>query len=468
MKIQSMKKLFFILSFFLPIVVSAQPWYKSSPSDYMWKNVGNADFSNGGVYFTCLAFNPINGQPYVAYNDWNDENKASMMTYDGTDWLYVGNPGFSAWVTWYESLAFSPAGQPYVAFKDDQFQPWGRATVMKFDGTNWVNVGNAGFSAGGSWCTSLAFSPSGEPYVAYGDYGNSYKATVMKFDGVSWITVGNAGFSAGLADYTSLAFSQSGEPYVAYSDSGNLWKATVMKYDGSNWVNVGSDGFSPGVADYTSLAFSPSGEPFVAFSDRSISRKAVVMKFDGTNWLYLGNAGFSAGGAYHQSLAFGPSGQPYVAFVDSSNSHKATLMKFDGTNWVNIGNSGFSAGTANYPSLAFSQSGEPYVAFEDEVSNNGATVMKYDSVYVGIKNQQNEGLLIYPNPTSKDITIDFNSNKNDLKYIDVYNTNGEAVLKTQSFQDRITLNVEAFPEGVYIVRFRTESSNWAGKFCKKD
>jgi len=37
----------------------------------------------------------------------------------------------------------------------------------------WVNVGNAGFSAG--YCTnvSLAFSPSEQPYVAYIDDGNN-------------------------------------------------------------------------------------------------------------------------------------------------------------------------------------------------------------------------------------------------------------------------------------------------------
>ena len=33
-------------------------------------------------------------------------------------------------------------------------------------------------------CTSLAFSPAGQPYVAYEDYGTDFKATVMKYDSV--------------------------------------------------------------------------------------------------------------------------------------------------------------------------------------------------------------------------------------------------------------------------------------------
>jgi hypothetical protein len=41
-----MKNLFYILMFLFPVVAGAQQgWYKSSPLDYMWQNVGNAGFS---------------------------------------------------------------------------------------------------------------------------------------------------------------------------------------------------------------------------------------------------------------------------------------------------------------------------------------------------------------------------------------------------------------------------------------
>ena len=91
----------------------------------------------------------------------------------------------------------------------------------------WMNVGNANFSLGEADYTGLAFSPSGEPYVAYKDYGSSQKVTVMKYNGTNWVNVGNAGFSSGEVSYTSLAFNPSGEPYVAYVDYGSSYKATV-------------------------------------------------------------------------------------------------------------------------------------------------------------------------------------------------------------------------------------------------
>jgi hypothetical protein len=102
---------------------------------------------------------------------------------------------------------------------------------MKFDGTNWINVGSAGFSKGESDYISLAFSPTGQPYVAYEDYGNSQKATVMKFDGSNWVNVGNADFSKGSAQGTNLAFSPSGVPYVSFKDYEEQARVTVMKYD---------------------------------------------------------------------------------------------------------------------------------------------------------------------------------------------------------------------------------------------
>ena len=57
-----MKKLFYILFFLFPVVVFAQqPWYKYSPLDYTWKNVGNAGFSAGEADYTSLAFSPSGG-----------------------------------------------------------------------------------------------------------------------------------------------------------------------------------------------------------------------------------------------------------------------------------------------------------------------------------------------------------------------------------------------------------------------
>jgi type IX secretion system substrate protein len=338
-----------------------------------WLNVVNPGFSAGYASYTSLAFDN-NGIPFVAYRDYGNSKKATVMKFDGNSWVNVGNPGFSAGEVLYTSLAFDNDGIPFVAYRD--YGNSKKATVMKFDGNSWVNVGNPGFSAGGVYSTSLAFDNNGIPFVAYSDKGNSKKATVMKFDGNSWVNVGNPGFSAGDVSYTSLAFDNNGTPFVAYKDFENSDKATVMKFDGNSWVNVGNPGFSAGGGSYTSLAFDNNGIPFVAYKDYGNSGKATVMKFDGNSWVNVGNPGFSAGSADYTSLAFDNNGTPFVAYKDFENSDKATVMKFDGNSWVNVGNPGFSAGSAYYTSLAFDNNGIPFVAYSEGAYSNKATVMK--------------------------------------------------------------------------------------------
>jgi hypothetical protein len=85
---------------------------------------------------------------------------------------------------------------------------------------------------------SLALSLRGQPYVAYQDLANSEKATVMKFTGTAWVNVGDSAFSIGAVEYTSLAFSPSGTPYVGYRDDGISENATVMKFDTLNTTGI--------------------------------------------------------------------------------------------------------------------------------------------------------------------------------------------------------------------------------------
>lgn len=459
-----MKKLCYLLLFMFPAVAfSQQPWYNYSPTDYAWKNVGDAGFSQCGVAFVSLAFNPTNGTPYVAFQDEITGQKATVMKFDGTHWVNVGNADFTAGEADDISLAFDPSGDPCISFVDCANSY--KATVMKFDGVNWVTIGPVGFSAGYVGSTSLAFSPSGQPYVGYADAGYSLSITVMKYDGNNWINVGNPGFSAGRSFDSRLVFSPSGQPYIAYVDFTSN-KVTVMKFDGT-WETVGNVGFSAGEADYLSFAINNSGVPYVSYSDfeNYPSQEITVMKFDGMNWVNVGNPGFSGGGTAYTSLAFSPSdGEPYVAFVDLAHAQHATVMKFNGTEWVTVGNTGFSAQKASYPSLAFSPTGQPYVAYGDyQFSYSRATVMKYDTVSVGINEQQESRIKLYPNPATEYVTI-----ATPLKsQLTISNINGQQFISLQTTKPDTQLDISSLPSGVYIVRVTSEKSVALRKFIKQ-
>ena len=197
-----------------------------------WILVGNAGFSRGYAYDPSLAINSKTKELYVAYVDLDNGSKVSVQNFflnGGTGWGFVGAVGFSLQPADYVSIALDSAGTPYVACSEGSGR---RATVRKFVGGTWIEVGNPLFSAGPAVYLSLALDSTGTPWVAYQDEALGGKATVQKFVSASggWTVVGNAGFSAGPAFFTSLALDSTGTPFVAYTDGNAGEKATVQKY----------------------------------------------------------------------------------------------------------------------------------------------------------------------------------------------------------------------------------------------
>ena len=92
------------------------------------------------------------------------------------------------------------------------------------------------------WCI-LLFLSSGSLYAQQ----NQAAFSPLNY---MWLNVGIENFSGGEADYTSLAFSPAGQPYVAYKDYVNLKKASVKKFNGTSWIDVGIPGFSAGESSY--------------------------------------------------------------------------------------------------------------------------------------------------------------------------------------------------------------------------
>ena len=79
-----MKKLFTFLFLLTTLLSSAQSWV----------NTGTAGFSAGGSNYTCIATDGTT--PYVFFLDQGNGFKGSVMKFNGTAWVYVGTPGFTA------------------------------------------------------------------------------------------------------------------------------------------------------------------------------------------------------------------------------------------------------------------------------------------------------------------------------------------------------------------------------------
>jgi hypothetical protein len=341
-----------------------------------WTAVGTEGFSADIANDHSLAFHPTSNEPYVAYTDYGNSGKATVMRFTSGAWTPVGAIAFSAGEAQFLSLAFHPtSGEPYVAYRDNGNSS--KLTVMRFTSGAWTPVGAVGFSAGATADQSLAFHPiSYEPYVAYTDGANSNKMTVVAFTSGAWVGVGTAGFTAGTANNPSLVFHPiSNEPYIAYKDGANSDKATVVRFTSGTWTTVGTAGFSGAVSSSTTLAFHPTlGEPYIVYQNGSDGNKTVVMRYNGSAWANVGGTSVSSGTGIEPMLAFHPTThQPYVVYRDGNNSFSITLARFNGTSWITLNTPNF---VGSQISFAFHPTThEPYLSYRN--SSFKATVRRF-------------------------------------------------------------------------------------------
>ena len=189
----------------------------------------------------------------------------------------------------------------------------------------WTTVGTGGLSEKTARNPKIAIDSAGTPYVLYGDENSLNKATVMKYNGSTWENVGLAGFSAGAVGFITLQVKDS-VPYVAFEDGSCSGRPTVMKYDG-NWELVGIAGFTSADAVYISLQVDDDGTAYISFSDYNSVWKVKAMKYSGSSWENLGNQSSLTNWGWYTSLKR-YNGVSYLAYLDNYNSGKATVMKY--------------------------------------------------------------------------------------------------------------------------------------------
>jgi len=130
---------------------------------------------------------------------------------------------------------------------------------------NWSQVGATQFSTKFALNAEMAFDNSGTPYVLYEDPTEN-KVFVMKFDGTNWVEVGSGAISA--EDYNNIAIKVNpvtNQPWVALKAAlnGSSSNIDIYSFNGSSWVlegsNIGGGFYSYGIQ----LQFSTTGTPRV-------------------------------------------------------------------------------------------------------------------------------------------------------------------------------------------------------------
>ena len=152
------------------------------------------------------------------------------------NWSQVGATQFTTNFAINGEIAFDNAGVPYVLYES----PTNNAVyVMKFNGTNWVDVGNGAISTEDYANLAIKINPvTNQPWVVMraAANGTASNVDVYSYNGTSWVIEG-ANVGASFWGYSlQLNFSGSGEPRFVgmISDGGNLRPRFYSK-SGSSW-----------------------------------------------------------------------------------------------------------------------------------------------------------------------------------------------------------------------------------------
>jgi hypothetical protein len=409
-----------------------------------WNTLGRPGFSYSVSSSPFLALDG-NNTPYMVYRaTYGGQVAVQKFNMETGEWDFVG-PGFSssgfgisAHAGTETSMAFDSADIPYVVYRDED--DFNKLTVKRYVGEFWVTLGTEGFTATSPdfkyLNPTIAIDGADTPYVAYADAANFFKATGIKFNGSSWVTVGSAGFSAGpvtttIGRFIHIAFDSSNTPHVVYSDEANSRKATVMKFNDSLWEAVGPAGFSEDWVRHTTIAIDSNDMVYVAFEDRSgISYRSTVMRYNGSRWIAVGQRRFPSSDTANTCLAIDSKNIPHVAYAEKYPGG-VTSMKYEGGNWGVVGTPSFSDGSAINTSIAFDSLDNPYVGFWDYANGSKATVKRaiYGALlYQVLENTTAIGSINAIDPENEPVTYSISGF--DSAYLSIDGTTGLLSFKT--------------------------------------
>lgn len=232
-------------------------------------------------------------------------------------------------------IAMAEDGTVYVAYKEINNQ--GKLSVKKLNGTTWELVGGQGISKGEVNNIPTIFVHKNTPYVMYNSWQNEdvedRGIKIKKFDGANWVNVGNNVVSSNLnASRVKLVFNGADKPYISFIDSDDLSgqpQLAVKTLNASNnWTDVGTNPVITFISHNYFIGFDPAGTLIAAGKSNQFATLA-----DGaSDWTVVTTTGlpFVREGA----MAMDSQGNLYYAYVNGSSW--AYLAKLSGTTWSNV------------------------------------------------------------------------------------------------------------------------------------
>lgn len=334
-----MKKIILFIIAFIPIVKNnADAQYWSAVGEGIgypsWKLAQYSDGTESGtdapvtgasVASLCV----YNGELYAAGCSFANGGRHNILKWDGSNWSQVGGDvytegggGVDTWI----NVLLVYNGELYAGGRFTNAGNIPANNIAKWNGSEWSAVGE-GLGEYGYEVSSLTIF-NGALYAGghFNTAGGVPVNNIAKWDGTLWTPVGN-GIDVYMDHFPygavySLAV-HNGELYAGgYFDSIGVGKNNIVKWNGTNWSAVGTD-----IQDRVTCLASYHGELYAGGHFMNLK------KWDGNKWSAL-------------SSAIGPVYRLYVNndllyaggyFTTAGNVSARNIATWNGNEWSAIG-----------------------------------------------------------------------------------------------------------------------------------
>lgn len=366
---------------------SAKVWKEISVLD---ATVVTGDETVTGVYAgAVMKISPKDDQPYIAFGIRPNDNKLTVAKFDGSSWTRVGGASFTPKVSGsHYNFDIALDGTLYVAYNDQETTNKGGISVMKFDGSTWTNVGDAGITATTAQYVGIAALENSLVAVQQNNKAGDFakRALVASYwNGSTWATESAA---EGLYGFAAVG-SNGKEAYILGVGASSPNGYTIVKTNGSTEKTVLvtdylPEGASGGYIYGNSVVVGPDGTLYLLAVDDAtgVTKMRLSAYKDGAFKTIGGDPLPISNEAYDRHMvvraAFAPDGTPFVAYNDYKGDKNVYFIYLDNETkqWTApIKVADVVAETADDLNLAFDSKGDAFLTFTDK--ENKIHLLKY-------------------------------------------------------------------------------------------
>jgi len=339
-----------------------------------------------------------------------------VYKYDGSEWPEMD------WFSSFNNMKSSPAGHLAIATGEG---------VFHYDGTEYVLFNEENSNLTSSNVTCIDVGTDGTEYIGMTAAGLLFNGGLGIYDGSFWAVYDKDNSPLPVNNVNSVFIGQNNVLWIGTQNAG------LMEKDGDDWELFTTENSDIPDNNVTHFAQSYSGMLWLAFANGSIAT------FDGTTWTYVRVRDFPESNV--GDMLFDTDDNLWMGFESDG------FAKYDGEEWTF-----FTSLTSPLPGnevtgLELASDGKLWISTQW----NGLAVYDPDFGSAIEDFISPENIIVYPNPTSTNLTIEFADLREEVELY-VYDLMGQIVLQQEMNETIIQIDCSGLQAGYYMLKIKSQ------------